>query len=113
MRDQLVKFRTMQTNSLRGLLTGYGEVMGKGRPALDKAIPGVLERLVDRLPTMLIDTLREQWNGLAELDKHRYGEPVRILVCRGHETITEITSYDRSNCDQEEQEPEGAEAIPR
>ncbi|XUW91659.1 DUF488 family protein [Burkholderia sp. M6-3] len=27
------------------------------------------------------------------------GEPVRILVCRGHETITETTSYDRSNCD--------------
>ncbi|XUW90542.1 class I SAM-dependent methyltransferase [Burkholderia sp. M6-3] len=26
-------------------------------------------------------------------------EPVRILVCRGHETITETTSYDRSNCD--------------
>ena len=39
-------------------------------------------------------------------------EPVRILVCRGHETITEITSYDRSNRDQEEQEPEGAEAVP-
>jgi len=41
-----------------------------------------------------------------------FSEPVRILVCRGHETITEITSYDRSNRDQEEQEPEGAEAVP-
>ncbi|WP_408143107.1 SOS response-associated peptidase family protein [Paraburkholderia strydomiana] len=40
-------------------------------------------------------------------------EPVRILVCRGHETITETTSYDRSNREQEEQEPEGAEAVPR
>jgi transposase len=69
MREQLVKFRTMQINSLRGLLTEYGEVMGKGRVALDKAIPGVLERLVDRLPTILIDTLREQWNGLTGLDK--------------------------------------------
>ncbi|AEA59978.1 IS110 family transposase [Burkholderia gladioli] len=69
MREQLVKFRTMQINSLRGLLTEYGEVMAKGRAALDKAIPDVLERLVDRLPTILIDTLREQWNGLAELDK--------------------------------------------
>nr|WP_254223663.1 three-Cys-motif partner protein TcmP [Burkholderia multivorans] len=39
--------------------------------------------------------------------------PVRFLVCRGHETITEITSYDRCNRDQEEQEPEGAEAVPR
>ncbi|AEA65992.1 IS110 family transposase [Burkholderia gladioli] len=69
MREQLVKFRTMQINSLRGLLTEYGEVMAKGRAALDKAIPDMLERLVDRLPTILIDTLREQWNGLAELDK--------------------------------------------
>jgi transposase len=31
MRQQLVKFRTMQINSLRGLLTEYGEAMGKGR----------------------------------------------------------------------------------
>src|SRR5471030_3390389 len=58
MRQQLVKFRTMQINSLRGLLTEYGEVMAKGRAALDKAVPGVLERLVDRLPAILIDTLR-------------------------------------------------------
>src|SRR5471030_450461 len=69
MRQQLVKFRTMQINSLRGLLTEYGEVMGQGRAALDKAIPSVLERLVDRLPAILIDTLREQWNGLTPLDK--------------------------------------------
>ena len=69
MRQQLVKFRTMQINSLRGLLTEYGEVMGQGRTALDKAIPSVLERLVDRLPAILIDTLREQWNGLITLDK--------------------------------------------
>ncbi|RKT10453.1 transposase [Paraburkholderia sp. RAU2J] len=68
MRQQLVKFRTMQINSLRGLLTEYGEVMGKGRTALDKAIPAVLARVADRLPAVLIDTLREQWNGLRKLD---------------------------------------------
>ncbi|OXC75429.1 Mobile element protein [Caballeronia sordidicola] len=69
MRQQLVKFRTMQINSLRGLLTEYGEVMAQGRAALDKAIPGVLERMVDRLPAILIDTVRKQWNGLIALDK--------------------------------------------
>jgi transposase len=69
MRQQLVKFRTMQINSLRGLLTEYGEVMGKGRAALDKAIPAALARVSDRLPTVLIDTLREQWNGLTKLDE--------------------------------------------
>ncbi|CAN0621699.1 protein of unknown function [Burkholderia multivorans] len=40
-------------------------------------------------------------------------EPVRFLVCRGHETITELTSYDRCNSDQEEQESEGTEAVSR
>ena len=33
MRQQLVKFRTAQTNGLRGLLAEYGEVMLKGRAA--------------------------------------------------------------------------------
>jgi transposase len=69
MREQLVKFRTMQINGLRGLLTEYGEVMSKGRAALDKEIPEVLGRVADRLPAVLIDTLREQWNGLAKLDE--------------------------------------------
>jgi transposase len=69
MRQQLVKFRTMQINSLRGLLTEYGEVMGRSRIALDKAIPTVLARVAERLPAVLIDTLREQWNGLAKLDE--------------------------------------------
>jgi len=69
MRQQLVKFRTMQINSLRGLLTEYGEVMARSRTALDKAVLGVLERLSERLPAVLIDTLREQWSGLNDLDK--------------------------------------------
>lgn len=69
MRQQLVKFRTMQMNGLRGLLTEYGEVMGVGRAAVDKAIAGVLAMLADRLPAVLVDTLREQWAMLAELDE--------------------------------------------
>jgi transposase len=69
MRQQLVKFRTMQMNNLRGLLTEYGEVMGKGRASLNEAMPLVLARLVDRVPAVLIDTLRDQWNGLTDLDK--------------------------------------------
>jgi len=69
MRQQLVKFRTMQINNLRGLLTEYGEVMAKSRPALDRAMPAVLARVADRLPAVLTDTLREQWNGLTKLDE--------------------------------------------
>src|SRR5258707_10381776 len=69
MRQQLVKFRTMQINNLRGLLTEYGEVMAVGRTALDKSIAGILERLSGRLPAILIDTLRDQWKGLDNLDR--------------------------------------------
>ncbi|CAD6563255.1 IS110 family transposase ISBfun2 [Paraburkholderia sabiae] len=68
MRRQLIKFRTMQINNLRGLLTEYGEVIGKSRVALDKAIPEVLERVAERLPAVVIDTLREQWT-LTKLDE--------------------------------------------
>ncbi|TCG02987.1 IS110 family transposase [Paraburkholderia steynii] len=69
MREQLVKFRTMQINGLRGLLTEYGEVMSKGREKLNKEIPEVLGRIAERLPAVVVDTLREQWNGLAQLDE--------------------------------------------
>ena len=69
MRQQLIKFRTMQINGLRGLLTEYGEVMSKSRAKLDKEIPEVLERIAERLPAVFVHTLREQWNGLAKLDE--------------------------------------------
>jgi transposase len=73
MREQLVKFRTMQINALRGLLTEYGEVMSKGRAALNREIPAVPGRIAERLPAALVDTLREQWNGLTKLDEQIAG----------------------------------------
>jgi transposase len=69
MRQQLVKFRSMQSNGLRGLLTEYGETMAVGRAALNQAMPSVLARLSERLPATLIDTLREQWAMLGKLDQ--------------------------------------------
>jgi transposase len=68
MRQQLVKFRTMQSNGLRGLLAEYGEVMPVGRAALNRGMQEALVRLSERLPAVLIDTLREQWDMLAKLD---------------------------------------------
>jgi transposase len=68
-RQQLVKMRTAQINALRGLLTEYGEVFGQGRKAFDIGMKAALERLTERLPTSLIDTLRDQWNELARLDE--------------------------------------------
>jgi len=69
MREQLVKFRTMQINELRGLLTEYGEVMERGRASLAKTFPELLLRLTERLPAALTDSLREQFDEIARLDK--------------------------------------------
>ena len=68
MRQQLVKFRTAQINALRGLLTEYGEVMPRGRAGLSRDIAAVLERVSERLPTMVVETLREQWARVGDLD---------------------------------------------
>jgi len=69
MREQLVKFRSAQINGLRGLLGEYGEVMPQGRAGMRRDIPGALGRLVDRLPAVVIETLREQYARLGELDE--------------------------------------------
>lgn len=68
MRQQLVKVRTMQINELRGLLTEYGEVFGLGRAPLARGIAQALERLAARLPQVVIDSLLEQWQRVADLD---------------------------------------------
>jgi len=69
MRSQLVKFRTAQINCLRGLLTEYGEVMPQGKSNLLKGVAEALARLSDRLPAMAIDTLRDQWARIVNLDE--------------------------------------------
>ncbi|WP_027798018.1 IS110 family RNA-guided transposase [Paraburkholderia acidipaludis] len=68
-REQLVKFRTMQTNGLRSMLAEFGEVMGKGRTAMNKAIYDALARIEQRLPKALIDSLREQWSRIEKMDE--------------------------------------------
>ena len=69
MRQQLVKFRTAQINGLRGLLTEYGEVMPKGRAGISRAIAAALERVAERLPAIIVETLREQWGRVVQLDR--------------------------------------------
>ena len=78
MRAQLVKFRTAQINSLRGLLAEYGEVMPQRRSGIRRGIAEALERISERLPAMVIETLREQWTRVAELDA-QVGEIERRL----------------------------------
>jgi transposase len=69
MRQQLVKFRTAQINALRGLLTEYGEVMPRGRAGLRKGIVDTFTRISERLPAVLVDTLREQFARIGHLDE--------------------------------------------
>lgn len=68
MRQQLVKFRTAQINALRGLLTEYGEVMPRGRAALRTGVVAAFAHIAERLPKVLVDTLREQFARIGHLD---------------------------------------------
>ena len=85
MRQQLVKFRTAQINGLRGLLTEYGEVMPQGRAGMRRDMAGILERVSERLPAMVIETLVEQWSRIDRLDEEIGEIERRIGVWhRGH-----------------------------
>lgn len=88
-RQQLVKFRTAQINALRGLLTEYGEVMPQGRSALTKGLPDILARLTDRLPMVLIDTLREQFARIGQLDEHVVEIERRLRVWHQHDEASQ------------------------
>jgi transposase len=79
-RQQLVKMRTAQRNEIRGLLAEYGEVFGVGKTAFNAGMPGALARLAERLPVVLIDTLREQWNELTRLDERIAAIEARLLA---------------------------------
>ena len=79
MRQQLVKFRTAQINGLRGLLAEYGEVMPQGRAGIVRGIAAALERVSERLPAMVVETLREQWARVIRLDEE-IGEMERRLA---------------------------------
>lgn len=69
MRAQLVQFRTAQINGLRGLLAEYGEVMPQGRAGMRRDVPAALGRVAERLPAVVIDTLREQYARIGQLDE--------------------------------------------
>jgi transposase len=92
MREQLVKFRTMQSNGLRGLLAEYGLVMAAGRAALNKAMPGILQKLSEQLPAVLIDSLREQWAELARLDERIAVIEARLSSWRRQEPAVQAIS---------------------
>ncbi len=60
MRSQLVKFRAARINAIHGILLEFGGTINKGRTALDKAPPEVLERLKITLPPFFICQIEDQ-----------------------------------------------------
>jgi len=93
-RRQLVKNRTAQRNELRGLIAEYGEVFGLKKAGFEAGMKEALARLAERLPTMLIDTLREQWDELHRLDERIARIEARLLAWlrqdRAAQAIAEI-----------------------
>ncbi len=90
MRQQLVKSRTAQLNGVRGLLAEYGEVMPQGRAGVIRQLPAALGRLSQRLPALLIDTLREQFARIHKLD-----EQILQIEQRLHQWHREDTASQR------------------
>jgi hypothetical protein len=58
-----------QINELSELLTTCGKVMPQGRAGTRRHVPGALGRLPNRLSAMVIETLRERYARLEELDE--------------------------------------------
>lgn len=60
-RAQLLKFRIMQSNGLRGLLYEFGIVLPEGFAQLSKTVPEAFVGAEHRVPSMLLDSQRDQW----------------------------------------------------
>ncbi|HEY8385410.1 MAG TPA: IS110 family transposase [Porticoccaceae bacterium] len=68
MREQLVKFRTMQVNQLRGLLYEFGAVLPQGRKQGLERIPEALASLEDILPSWALEAVRDQLRRIETID---------------------------------------------
>lgn len=68
MRELLVKHRTAQINSIRGLLTEFGLVMPKGKKAFKEQLPNCLAKLEGKVPNAFMHALQVQIEQLSHLD---------------------------------------------
>jgi transposase len=69
MRQQLVRFRVMQVNQMRGLLYEFGVILPQGPRASIEAAKAALATLADQLPAMLTESLQEQLSRMLVLDE--------------------------------------------
>ncbi|MGT2509360.1 IS110 family transposase [Cupriavidus basilensis] len=82
MRQQLVRFRVMQVNQLRGLLYEFGIVLPQGRCASIAAAKLAIAELAPQLPQMLVDSLQDQLSRLLTLDEQIQRIEQRIMAWR-------------------------------
>jgi len=69
MREQLMKFRIMQTNALRGILYELGIALPSGYPALATAWADAITSAAERLSAVLIVSSQDQWASVQSRDK--------------------------------------------
>ena len=68
-REIKVKQRVAIINQIRGLLMEFGEVMPRGHKAIREGLGEALERIQDRVPTMLIQTIEMMFADARRLDE--------------------------------------------
>jgi transposase len=68
MREQLVKFRTMQVNQIRGLLGEFGFVFRNGRRAGLAEVRAAMAKLDEAVPGVLMTGIHQQLERLERID---------------------------------------------
>jgi transposase len=69
MRDGLVKARTAQLHQLRAAFYELGIVLPEGRHWCVKRLPEAFAGLEDKIPAMVIDALRDQYQLIVQLSE--------------------------------------------
>ena len=80
-RAQLLKFRIMQSNALRGLFYEFGIVLPEGYTPLTKAVPNAFVDAENQVPHVLLESLREQWARVIRLDEEIQAIELRLKHC--------------------------------
>lgn len=88
MRQQLVKFRTMQVNQVRGILYEFGEALPKGRWKLRASAILALAKLEGRVPGVMLEAVKGQVARLADLDEEITGIEKRLAEWKKHDEAT-------------------------
>ncbi len=93
-RNLLVRHRTSQINSLRGLLAEYGIVRAQGTQGLDTLI-GILNEAADSLPALAKDALQVIVGEIDHLQTTIAALEKKIVAqCRRHEVCVRLMQID-------------------